>query len=144
MDTRGAYLLSSQSGHFVSAEHQRIAQIINDYDPDMTLVWIPPEERNLNEEFPFAVMHTMPNGHTYIVRKVREHEVNAELISWLWTNDLAKQGVTNIAAYVESLENAQKAVELKRREEEMADKADFFKTVLEGPNYFRHNGRVWS
>jgi hypothetical protein len=144
MDTRNAYLLDSQSGHFVSGEHQRIAEIINDYDSEMTLVWIPPENRNLNEEFPFAIMHTMPDGHTYVVRKVREREVNEELVAWLWTNDLAKQGVTKISLYLESLENAKKAVKLKREIEEAKQRKDFWTSVLEGPNYYRHNGKTLS
>lgn len=143
MDTRNAYLLDSQSGHFVSSEHRYIAEIVHDYDPRLALVWIPPEQRAHNEEFPFAIIYRYEDGRVEIVRKVREREMNSDLVAWLFQNDIARQGVMSVQNMVESMENAERLVSLKRIEDVKAAERDFAVSVLGGKNYYRHNGKVY-
>ena len=40
---------NEESGALLSAEHQRIARVIHDYDPTLELAWIPPEARQLTK-----------------------------------------------------------------------------------------------
>lgn len=138
------YELESQTGHFISADHRRIAEIINDYNQYMQLIWIPPEQRELNEEFPFAILHSPPGLAPYIVRKVRESEMNHTLISWLAMNDLSKNRPADIFARIEADEAARKLLEFKRQEEAKAEKLDLAKSIIGGKNFYKHDGKKYT
>lgn len=134
-------IFDAESGYFISAEHQRIAELINDYDPNLFLVWVPPSDRNSETSHPFGIIHRTPNG-DYWVRKVKESELNAELIAWLWTNDNERN---NTLAYLEKIEQANEALKLKKQMEELEAQKDIALTILKSPLHtFRHNGKVYS
>lgn len=128
---------------FVSDEHRRVAMLINKYDNELFLCFIPPEKRELNEEYPFAVVH-MPNGRpSYIVFKVKQDEVNADLLVRIWKNDTAKNG--NILQDLELKERANRMMELAKLEDEKQDQLDFARSMLKSPlNWYRHGGKVYT
>jgi hypothetical protein len=142
VDLSNAYILDSEVGHFISEEHRHVAELINDYEPTLFLVWIPPDKRAFNEEFPFAILHR-PEGHPeYIVRKVRENEVNADLIAWIWMNDQARGG-KDVLSRVQAMEDAREAMKLKKQAEQAEANGDLAMSILKGKNYYRHNGRIY-
>ena len=130
---------NEESGHFLSAEHQRVAQIINDWEPTLSLVWIPPENRQVGEPFPFAILHS-PVGETpYIVRRVKESEVDHRLIAWLWNSD--KKNV-NILDKIEKEEQAKRAIQLLEEEEASAQAKELAAFAVKAPAgaRLRHKG----
>lgn len=139
-----AVIYDAESGHFVSQEHQRIAEIIHDYDPDLYLCWIPPENRDLDNTQPFAIIH-MPEGKPqYIVRKLKDSEVDARLLQWLFSNDQARAG-NDILGSIEAAEAAKKALKLKEREERIGERLDLAETMLKSPlNWYRHGGKKYT
>jgi len=135
-----SHVLDPETGKFVSVEHQRIATIIQEYDPDLYLAWIPPDKRSFDDTQPFAILHKQPDGRMYVVRKVKEGEVNSDLIAWLWMNDSARQG-TDLTGRLEAQDAARRAVEMKRQIQKDDERRDFYKSVLRSPlNTYRHNG----
>jgi hypothetical protein len=142
MNLNGAVILGG-SNHFVSQEHQRIAEILQDYDSSLTLVFIPPDKREGLNDFPFAVYFKPEIGESYIVRRVRQEDMNENLVAWAFANDQKHHSLDSILATHDA---ANEALKLKRQmefEEEKAARLDFTKSVLNGPNYFRHNGKVY-
>lgn len=119
-----------ESGHFLSAEHQRIAQVIHDYDPSLELAWIPPDNRALNEEYPFAVLHKPEGFPPYVVMRLRENEVDHRVISRLWAND-AKNG--NVLDAIEKDEQARQALALLEREEAEAEARELAAFMVKSP-----------
>ncbi len=139
MDLSGAHVLDP-SGHFVSEDHRQIAELINDWDSEIELRWIPPDKRNFNEEFPYALFHSPMGQQPYIIRKVRFHEVNPGLIAWLWSNDQAR-GNTNPMAMLEAMDKAQEALRMKKQMEQMEEANDLAASILASPlNTYKHNG----
>lgn len=138
------HILDSETGQFISREHQRVAEVINEYDPTLQLVWIPPEKRALDENFPFAILHS-PGGDTapYIARKVREQDMNETLVAWLFANDQLKNP-HDLNEYQNLQDAARRTLNEKVIADARAEKFDFIKTVLAGKNYFRHDGKVYS
>jgi hypothetical protein len=130
-------------GHFVSEEHRRIAEIINDYDSTLNLVWIPPNLREFDEEFPFAIQHSPSNLKSYIVRKLRESDVNPELVAWLWMNDVARNGDAPLQR-LKAIEDAREVLRLKANLEASEEANDLASSIIKGKNYYRHNGKVYS
>ena len=119
-----------ETGHFLSAEHQRIAQVIHDYDPTLELAWVPPNRRMLNEEFPFAVIHKPLGGEPYVVMRLRETEVDHRVIARLWRAD-GKNG--NILDSIEADEAARKALELLKQEEELEEAREKMAWAVKAP-----------
>lgn len=121
---------NEETGHFLSAEHQRIAQVIHDYDPTLELAWVPPEARELNEQYPFAVIHRPIGAPPYIVMRLRESEVNHRVIARLWAND-AKN--SNVLDAIEKDEQARKALELLRKQEEYEEAREKAAWMVKAP-----------
>lgn len=137
-----AYLLD-EKGKFISQDHSRVAEMIKEYSHDLDLVWIPPEKRDHDEQFPFAILHSPEGKEPYIVRKVQMQDMNENLIAWCWMNDSSKNN-RQLNSWLEAQEFAQKTLSQKRIEEAKEEQFDFIQTVLQGKNYFRHNGKVYS
>lgn len=133
------HVFDPDSGHFLSEKHRRIGEIINDYNPDLHLVWIPPTDRNAEDTMPFAILHTPPGRPEYIVFKVAEDEVDARLLARLWENDMA---VNNPLRRLEALEAANQAILYKKQMEEAEERADIARSMFKSPlNVYRFGGK---
>ena len=126
-----------ESGRALSVEHQRIAEIIHDYEPTLSLAWVPPENRTLNEQYPFAVIHSPEDAPAYIVMRLRENEVDHRVLARLWGAD-SKNG--NVLTNIEAEEAARKAVELKAREDEIEEAKEMAAWMVKAPVGAKHNG----
>lgn len=135
------HIYDQQTGHFINAMHQRVAEIMHDYDPDLQLVWIPDAERTEphEREFPFAILHSPPGRQPYVVRHVRESEVNERLLAWLWSNDAER---SNPFATLEKIEDAKRAMELHAAQEARDEAQEIGAAILRSPLHtYRHNGK---
>lgn len=134
--------IATPEGYFVSREHQRIAEIIQDYDPDLYLVFIPPADRNHDDptEKPWAVVH-MPGGKApYFV--FYADECDERILERLWRND---QNVNNPLSELEAKEAAQQAIKYKKEMEQLEMQADIAKSMIRSPLHtYRINGKKLS
>src|SRR5215204_2326947 len=111
----------AHEGHFLSADHARIAQVIHDYDERLELAYIPPAIRAAEDTHPYAVIYNNPDtGNRDVVMRLRETEVDHRVIARLWNHD--KRHV-NVLDQIEKEEQARQALELLRKEDEAAEKA---------------------
>lgn len=129
--------LADGQGHMLSQEHLRIAQIIHDYDENLSLVWIPPEDRTANDTHPFAVLHSPPDAPAYIAMRLRETEVDHRVIARLWGAD-SKNG--NVLDSIEKDEQARQALDMLRKEDEEAERKELATWMIKAPVGAKHNG----
>lgn len=137
------YIFNSDAGHFINEKHAVIAGVINDYDPSLKLTWIPPADRCNDDSQPFAIEHFQEDGRRVVVRRLREDEVDERLIAWLFMNDNARNG-RDLHAYLAAQDAAAEAIKMKSKLEQQEANADFMTSVLNGKNYYRHGGKVYS
>lgn len=130
-------IFDPDSGRALSVEHQRIAEIIQDYDPKLRLVWILPEDRQLNEQHPFAVVHSPDNAPEYVVMRLRESEVDHRILARLWGSD-DKNG--NVLTRIEAEESARRAVELKKQQDEIEEAKEMAAWMVKAPVGAKING----
>ena len=131
--------IATPEGYFVSREHQRIAEIIQDYDPTLRLVFIPPADRNQNDptEKPFAVAHFPEDAAPYIA--FFAEECDHRILERLFSNDLTK---TDVKSALEAAEAAQQAIKLKKELEEEEMRQDMAQSMIRSPLHsYRHNGK---
>lgn len=135
-------ILNAEAGYALSAKHERIAEIIQDYDSDLHLAWIPPDQRGpLDKEFPFAVLHFAANGMQYIVHKYKESEVDERILADLFLRDNKNASVLD---RLDAEDNARRLVKMKENMEQAELRQDFISTVMSSPLHrFKHNGKVF-
>jgi hypothetical protein len=137
----------SDSGAFISSKHQRLAEILHDYNPYFSLVWIPPENRDATDTKPFAILNSSPSRPQHIIRYLSEAEMNEpeKIMSWVFEGDLDRNNPQTVFARIEARDRAAKLFELKAKQEEAEAREDFAGFVFgsRSPNTFRHNGQTY-
>lgn len=124
----------------VNTEHERIARIIRDYNPELRLVWIPADKREVGD-IPYAVVHRPANGEEYVVFYVEEHEMNETVLTRIFFNDRSKK---DPLAMVESAEAAKNVMMLARQKDEMDEAHDLAYHILKSKKHtYKHNGKVY-
>ena len=130
-------------------DHIRFAQILQDFKPTYSLVYIPVKDRSTPEEQqkPWAIIDKPENMQEHVVRFLSEEEMKEphKIIAWLFDGDVVRHGADNILRRIEAEENAKKLLELKRREDELEDRIEFGAFIATGgrdkKHTFTHNGR---
>lgn len=118
-----------------------LAQEVNDKYPNLSLAWIPPENRGEGDDRPFAIVQIDREGNQVaIIHRMHQLEVHASYVfNWLWAND--SQRVDVFQQYIDGL---QKAAEQKEKEnkEKIFEKAEVIHQIAKSPLHtFRINGR---
>ncbi len=126
------------NGQFVSQNHLHIAEIINDYDPTLSLAWIPSDKRAPGEP-PFAVVHRPLGGPEYVV--FYADQCDERILERIWKNDSAK---TNVLTDLEAHNSAIEALKLKKELEAAEERKELVESIVKSPlNTYRHNGVVY-
>lgn len=134
---QGAVILDPGSGYALSAEHQRVAEVINEYDPHLELIWIPPDERAESDRQPFAVRHNPPGRESYIVFRLAENEVDYRVLVRLFTGDNSRQDVLTT---IEAGEAARRLLDMKKQMDEQEEAKEIATWALGARSGAKHNG----
>ncbi len=139
----GPVIWNEEVGAFLSEDHRRFAEIINDYEPTLFLVFIPPAKRDPEDKHPYAIVH-MPEGQeAYPVMILSETEMEnpQAILARLFLNDREKG---DPAANLAAMEIAAKAMRLHKQAEEEEAQRDLAASVLRSPLHtYRHNGKIY-
>lgn len=127
--------IPTEDGRWVSEKHERIARIIQDYDPELHLAYIPPENREAND-VPFAVIHTPHGKPSYVV--FTANECDERILERLWENDSTKG---DPLARIDNHNAALKAIEIRKQMDEAEERQDLVSHIVRSPlNVYKHNG----
>lgn len=146
MDLRGAALLGDSttqvydpnSGTWVSREFQQIAEIINDYDPTLFLVYIPEADRTVTDVKPFAVVHAQADGMHYPFMFLDESQINVTLLADVMA---ARDGDPN--GRLDRMEAAKELVEKKKWLDSLEEANELAHWFLKTPLHtVKHAGKV--
>lgn len=130
----------TETGHWVNENFARIAEVIKDYDSEMELAWIPPENRTAFDKNPYAVVHKPAAGRQYVVFYLSEEELDERVLARLFNGDLKNN---DPLARLEAEDKARKLLSLKEQMEKADERQDFIKSVVGSHKHsFKHNGRV--
>lgn len=136
-------LVPAEDGHWINENHARIAELINEYDPTLDLVWIPPEHRVKNSnEAPYAVRHTPSdkNKAPYIIFFINEDELDQRVLARLYRGDLNKN---DVGGMIEAEEKAYWNLKNKILKERAEERQDIIATIVGSNKHsFKHNGKI--
>lgn len=118
-----------------------LAQEVNDKYPNLSLAWIPPENRGPEDDRPFAIVQIDSEGNQKaIIHRMHQLEVHASYVfNWLWAND--SQRVDVFQRYIDSLQRAAEQKE-KENKEKIFEKAEVIHAIAKSPLHtYKINGR---
>ncbi len=127
------------AGVELSANAQRIAEIVRDFDDTLELEWIPPLNRSpLNVEAPYRIVQRHPKYEPYVVMEIREDQLDHRIIAALF-----RAQNFDLTA-LESEEAAQRAMQMRERMDEQHEQAGFTAWAINSTRTVRHNGRTYT
>lgn len=127
--------IPTDDGRWVSESHERIARIIQDYDPELFLAYIPPDKREPGD-VPFAVIHQPAGKMSYVVFTA-EH-CDERILERLWTSD-NKHG--DVLSRLDAHNAALEAIKLKKQMDEQEERRELVQSIVKSPlNVYKHNG----
>jgi len=137
---------NSDLGEFVSDDHQRLAEIIHDYNPAMSLLYIPQRDRAGEVSFPFAIKEEQLGAEPVIIRYLTADQMRRpnEILAWLFEGDLRKHRPQDVLARLEAEDLADKLLSLKKLEDETADREDKVAFAVSGGRDRKHTVRLGS
>ena len=140
---RSDYYYDTEAGYFVSEKHRRVAEIVRDYNPELTLMWVPHANRTAEDvDKPYVVVHTHQNGNQYPVFYCDEADMDEpeRVLIRLFAGDRSKQ--LNILDMIEIKEQAEAILKEKEWEEKRAEAREELTTIMNSPLHtFKHNGK---
>lgn len=139
----GGYIADPESGHFISERHRAVAGIIQDWNPNLQLVWLPPDVRVAGDENKeFAVILTDPEHYKQeVVCYASPDEVDERLVARLYEMDTKR---TDVLSRLEYDERARRLLEARIEMERAEERAEITTSVLASNlhTYKLPNGRV--
>jgi hypothetical protein len=124
-----------------STDHRRVAEVISDLFPTVRLIKVDSLHPSYDPERPFALVdepHLLP---PYVIRYMKESEVDQRLVAWLVENNM--QDPNSKVNRLQILEMAEAAVKAKRELEWMGEKKDMMKSIMKSKKHeYRHDGKV--
>src|SRR5690242_16684622 len=78
---------SEEAKCFVSSKMQRLGEILLDYDPYLTLRWIPPNARTSEDSLPYCIVHEIPGNKPYVVKYFGELDDPQDILAQVFAGD---------------------------------------------------------
>lgn len=133
-------------GEFVSDDHVRLARVINDYKPTLSLVYVPRANRDASDTKPWAILERDERFGEHVIRYLSDEEMKRpnEVLAWIFAGDQDKHDRREIIARFDLEERAKQALSMQREMDEREDQRDAMAFLASGGrerrHYVKHNG----
>jgi hypothetical protein len=133
----GTIYFPDQNGHFVSENQRRIAEVLQDYDPNLELQWIPPVNRG-PQDYAFRIVCRNNRGSDYVV--CFANECDERLLAKVFHSDQQRFN-NNTLNYLDAHNAAIEAINLKRAMEEREEAHNLaYSAWTSSKIHYKHNG----
>lgn len=122
MDT----FIPTDDGRWVSENYERLARVVQDYDPQFELRWIPPEQRTDPEERkkPYVIVDIVTNS---AVMFASELDTPAEILERLFLGDNTKG---DVLAKIDAHNAAIEALKMKEQMDLEGERIEYAKWLM--------------
>lgn len=130
----------SHLDQWISAEFQRLAEIIQDYDPYLELRFIPEHKQTelIDKARPYCIWDTRSNSPVFFAGP---SDTPVMILERLFLSDNTKH---NVLKRLEAAEAAQQVMKLKEQMDRAEERVDFAAYVLKNKkNYWKHGGKKY-
>lgn len=148
--TGDAKVYDSRVRDFISDRHRRMAEILYDYNPTLSLEFVPSMDRDETDTKPFRIKETPTDGRPpYVVRYLTEREMDdpVQVLEWVWEGDFRKHSPDAVFDRLEARRIARELMEEKKQEDEREQRVDLLANLTsggkDGLHYYRHGGTTF-
>ena len=140
---------SPEHGAFLPGKARRLAEVLRDYNPYLSLVFIPPAKRDEFDTHPYGILDSSPWRPEGIIRHIAESELDDinKILQWLVEGDLSKHGISDLIARDRAKKLADDLLRAKRNAEIAEERQELAAALLTGgrdrKNAFRHDGKIF-
>ena len=128
--------IPTSEGRWVDENFERIGTLINEYDHNLELRWIPPEKRTRDDGAPYVVVDTRTN---HPILFAFEDSNPQEILAKVYTADCAKH---DVLSRLEKEEQAARALQNLEWEDRLAEVQDEAAFMIGSPlNWLRMRGK---
>lgn len=140
----GVQTYDSELGEFVSDEHVRLARVIHDYKPTLSLQYIPRENRDASDTKPWAIVERDDRFGEHVIRYLNDDEMRRpnEVLAWVFAGDQDKHGRDEIIRRFDLETAAEEALKMQRDLDDRADAMDKIEFLASGGRDKRHTVRL--
>lgn len=126
------FISIGEDGRFRSSKMERLAEMFEDYDPELELQWIPPEYR-VNDHAPtYRLVHHSSKHGSYVVGSFYEYDEPEQVFARFLFGDTRRNNVLGMLSAQDDSETAFRMKKWLDDEDERKSKTEFF---LTGKNY---------
>lgn len=113
--------IPTETGHWVDENFERLARVVQDYDPRFELRWIPPEHRSTDSDRakPYVIWDTDTNTPVF---HASELDTPTDILERLFAGDISKG---DVLARIDKHNAAIKAMELKAQLDEAEERQEY-------------------
>ena len=134
--------VSLDDGSFIPSKIKSIAEVINDFFPDLEVRWLPRDKRRPGDA-EYQIVEKTRDGVEVVAFCVHEKDFDERLLKKIFEADASryKNGPLEILEKLDAHNNAIKALRLKQEQDAREAAKEFSLSVLKSPlNAYRHNG----
>ena len=137
---------NSDLNEFISDDHARLAGVLHDYKPTLSLVYIPKLQRTTAAEHakPWAILDSPAYLREHIIRYLSDEEMKnpQEILKWIFLGDLEKNRPGDVLARIEAEQAAATLLQLKREEDDLEDRIDHMAFLASGGRDKKHTVQI--
>lgn len=137
---------NSDLGEFIDSNHAHLAEVLHDYKPTLSLVYIPKKDRDETDTKPWAILDSPENMPAHIIRYLTDAEMQdtSAVLAWIFEGDLSKHRPDDVFARMEAKRAAQELLDYKRQEEELGEALELIEFAAgTSKNYWKHDGKKY-
>lgn len=122
----------SDDGRWVSEQYERLARVVQDYDPQFELRWIPPESRATPDERskPYVVWDIISNSPVFYASEL---DTPVDILTKMFDGDSTKH---DVLARLDARNAAVQALEMKEKLDLAEERQDYAKWLIETKKNF--------
>jgi hypothetical protein len=134
-----SHVYDPHSGEWINEKFQRIAELIHELSPELSLVWIPPSEREATDLEPYAICHSPLGREPYIITYIKEDDLDERVIENLVTSQS-----DTLLERMHKMDVIREKMRLDEERDRMEQSKDIAKTMWQSPLHtYRINGRKY-
>lgn len=143
---KSAISWNSELNEFVSDDHVRLAAVLHDYKPTLSLVYIPKKDRTTPTDHlkPWAILDSPAYLPPHIIRYLSDEEMKnpTAVLKWIFAGDLEKNRPKDVLARIEAEQAAEQLMELKWQEDDLEDRLEHVEFLASGGRDKKHTIRL--
>lgn len=143
----GAGTWSSEHGEFISDAHRRLAELVNQYNPNLHVAHIPRAKQDEMEKYPFAIIEIRQGFEPVVIRYLTEVAMQdpASVLAWIFEGDVIRHGGKEVLNRIELRERAERMTKLALWKEQAEDREQELAFMVSGGrnklHTIKHNGK---